>query len=242
MYPNRLQQTVQYRTYIKETIVEALREVFAAHPDPLIRNTKVTPELPTDRAQYPTVIVRYYNRSFRNAGVGHHEWILATPEGYEPKLYQKFRHFMYNGDIELKILAMSSKDRDYLADAIVQTVGMAEAEHYTKAFLDRVYNSDVEAEPQSRYHFINLSTDEFSELGDQEGPAPWMEEDLLVYSSTFRIPIFGEFYSRLLTDQTSYGFVQKVEIYPWIPVLEEEPNPNPEDESPWLSSEDVRLG
>jgi hypothetical protein len=41
-----------------------------------------------------------------------------------------------------------------------------------------------------------------------------MEDDLLVYSATFRIPIFGEFYSRLLTDQTSYGFVQKVEIYP----------------------------
>jgi hypothetical protein len=66
-----------------------------------------------------------------------------------------------------------------------------------------------------------------------------MEEDLLVYSSTFRVPIFGEFYSRLLTDQTAYGFVKKVEIYPWIPTIETEPNPNPEDPRPWLSSGDV---
>jgi hypothetical protein len=236
------QHTIGYRTYIKQTLVEALRDVFDDHPDPLLRGTKVSVELPTDRASYPAVIVRYYNRSLRNAGIGHHEWMLATPEGYEPKLFQKFKHFMYNGDIEFKILAMSSKDRDFLADAVVQAIGMAETESYTKAFLNRVYEADPVLEPGSQYHFINLATDEFSELGDQETLAPWMEEDLLVYTATFRIPIFGEFYSRLLTDQTSYGIVQKVEIYPWIPDLEVEPDPNPEDQSPWLSGEDVALG
>lgn len=236
------QQTVRYRTYIKETMVESLRSVFTAHPDPLLRGTKVSVELPTDRSSFPAVIVRYFNRNIRNAGVGHHEWMLATPEGYEPKLFQKFRHFMYAGDIELKILAMSSKDRDFLADALVQIIGMAEAETYSKAFLNRVYNANPVTEEQSKYHFVNLATDDFQELGDQEGPAPWMEEDLLVYSATFRVPIFGEFYSRLLTDQTSYGFVEKVEVYPWIEDIETEPNPNPEEENPWLSSEDVTLG
>ena len=259
------QQTIRYRTYIKETIVEALRAVFQNHPDPLLRGVKISPELPMDRSSYPAIIVRYFNRSLRNAGIGHHEWMLATPEGYEPKLFQKFRHFMYNGDIELKVLAMSSKDRDFLADAVVQAVGMSETETYTKAFLNRIYNANPETEEQSKYHFINLATDEFSELGDQEGPAPWMEEDLLVYSATFRIPIFGEFYSRLLTDQTAYGFVTAVEIYPWIPDIPAptdpatgganpdpagwnidpttgEPNPNPEDPSPWLSSGDVIVG
>lgn len=239
--PVPYQQTVRYRTYIKETMTEALRQVFESHPDLLLRNTKVTPELPTDEASFPAVIVRYYNRSLRNAGIGHHEWFLATPEGYEPKLYQKFKHFMYNGDVEFKVLALSSKDRDFLADALVQTIGMAEAEDYTKAFLTRVYDSDQSAEPQSLYHFINLSTDDFQELGDQEQQAPWMEEDLLVYSSTFRVPIFGEFYSRLLTDQTSYGFVQKVEVYPWIKDLEEEPDPNPEDPGIWKSAGDVEV-
>jgi hypothetical protein len=259
------QQTVRYRTYIKETLVEALRDVFDDHPDPLLRNTKVTVELPTDESSFPAIIVRYYNRRLNNAGIGHHEWMLATPEGYEPKLYQKFKHFMYSGDVEFKIMALSSKDRDFLADALVQTLGMAETEAYSRTFLERVYNADPELQEGSKYHFINLATDEFSELGDQEGPAPWMEEDLLVYSSTFRIPIFGEFYSRLLTDQTSYGIVQKVEFYPWIPDMPDpvdpitgaanpdptswnidpetgEPNPNPEDEAPWLSSEDVTLG
>lgn len=236
------QNTIRYRTYIKETIVEALRDVFDDHPDPLLRNTKITPELPTDESSYPAIIIRYYNRKINNSGIGHHEWMLATPEGYEPKLYQKFKHFFYKGDIEFKVLTLSSKDRDFLVDALVQTIAMGETEAYTRTFLDRVYRANPEAEEQSKYHFINLSTDDFQELGDQEGPAPWMEEDLLVYSSIFRVPIFGEFYSRLLTDQTSYGTVQKVEMYPWIPDLEEEPDPNPEDESPWLSSEDVTLG
>jgi hypothetical protein len=240
--PIAYQSTIRYRTYIKETLVEALRAVFAQHPDKLIRTTKITPELPTDRASYPAIIVRYFNRGLRNSGVGNYEWFQITPEGYEPKLYQKFRHFYYTGDIELKILALSSKDRDFLADALVQTIGMSESEHYTKAFLDRIYNASITTEPQSQYHFINLSTDEFQELGDQEGQAPWMEDDLLVYSATFRIPIFGEFYSRVLSDLTSYGIVSKVEVYPWIKDIESEPNPNPEDDSPWLSSGDVTLG
>jgi hypothetical protein len=149
-----------------------------------------------------------------------------------------------------------------MADALVQAIGMAETETYTKAFLNRVYDADPDDEPHSKYHFINLATDEFSELGDQEAPAPWMEEDLLVYSATFRVPIFGEFYSRVLTGPETYGVVEKVEIYPWIPDIPEpadpvtgeanpdpdgwnidpesgEPNPNPEDPNPWLSSGDV---
>lgn len=237
--PIAYQQTVRYRTYIKETISEALREVFAQHPDKLMRGLKIGPELPTDRSSYPAIVIKYFNRNLRNAGVGHHEWKVITPDGYEPKQYQKFRHFMYNGDIEFKILAMSTKDRDFLADALVQAIGMADSEHYTQAFLNRVYEADPVAEPQSQYHFINLSTDEFSEVGDQEGMAPWMEEDLFVYSSTFRVPIFGEFYSRLLTDPTSYGLVQKVEIYPWIPDFEVEPTPNPEDPALWVSPNDA---
>lgn len=220
-------------------MVEALREVFKNHPDPLLKTVKITPELPTDEASYPTIIVRYFNRSMQNAGVGHHEWFQITPEGYEPKLFQKFKHFIYKGDIEFKVLALSSKDRDFLADALVQVIGMAESETYTKAFLNRVYDADSTSEPSSLYHFINISTDSFQELGDQEQNAPWMEEDLLVYSATFRVPIMGEFYSRLLSDQTSYGKVEKVEVYPWIKNIDAEPNPNPEDPSPWLSSGDV---
>ena len=231
------QHTIQYRTYIKQAVVEALRDVFDDHPDPLLQNTKVTVELPTDESSYPAIIVRYYNRSLRNAGIGHHEWHLVTEEGIEPKMYQKFRHFFYTGDVELKVLALSSKDRDFLADAVVQTIGMGETESYTKGFLERVYNADPDTEEQSKYHFINLSTDEFQEVGDQEAPAPWMEEDLLVYSATFRIPIFGEFYSRILTDQTSYGVVTAVEMYPWIPDIEEEPDHDPDN--PWISSGDV---
>jgi hypothetical protein len=234
------QSTIRYRTYIKETMVEALRQVFdGEHPDALLRNINVTPELPTTRSSFPAIIIRYFNRSLHNAGVGHHEWFRVTPDGYEPKLFQKFRHFYYNGDVEFKVLALSSKDRDFLADALVQTIGMANAEEYTKAFIIRVYDSNQAAEPDSLYHFINLSTDEFQELGDQEQNAPWMEEDLLVYSATFRVPIFGEFYSRVLTDTTSYGFVEKVEVYPWIANIETEPNPNPNDPSPWLSSGDI---
>jgi hypothetical protein len=231
------QHTIRYRTYIKETIIEALRDVFDDHPDPLFNDrVSVTPELPTTRSSYPSIIVRYYSRGLNSAGIAHHEWLKVTEDGVEPKLFQRFRHFFYKGDIELKVLALSSKDRDFLIDGLVQAVGMSDSETYTEVFHDRVYDADVDDDPQSKYHFINLATEGFEELPDQEAPAPWMEEDLLVYSGGIRVPIFGEFYSRDLTDSANYGVVTAVEVYPWIPEVEEEPDPNPEDPAPWIDS------
>lgn len=243
-----VQQTVRYRTYLKESIVEALRPVFANHPDQFMRNVKVTVDLPRSEAKYPAVVIRYNERYVRNIGVGHHEWIQVTPEEAEPVLYQRFKHFLYGGDIELSIYALTSKERDWMADAVVQTIGMADTEEYTRAFYQRFYGVDIEDEPQGRYHFISLQTDEISSTGDQESLAPWETEDRLVYSTAYRVGVLGQFYSRLLPIPTPAGVVEAIEIYPWIPDLEEEPDPKhsatytgpdePEDPSPWLVDDD----
>lgn len=235
------QQTPRYRTYIKETLTQALRDVFADHPDSLMRKTEITPELPLSRAQFPSIIIRYYERYIRNAGVGHSEWIKITDESTEPAIYQRFKHFLYGGDLEFYIIALSSKDRDWLADAVVQVISMADTENYSDAFLQRIYNPDQDAHPGSKLHFINLKTDEFSGYGDQDGLAPWMTDDVLAYRTSYRVPIFGEFYSRQLTSSDGYGLVTKVELYPWSPP-EPEPNPNPEDPAQWLNLDNFQVG
>jgi hypothetical protein len=69
------QQTVAYKTYLKETLVEALRNVFVNHPDPTFRNTKVQLGYSLQRADLAnTIVIRYYERFLRSAGVGHREW------------------------------------------------------------------------------------------------------------------------------------------------------------------------
>lgn len=228
------QQTLQYRTYIKRTVVQALLSVFTQHPDRLIKDSKVSIELPTNRSEYPTILVRFYERYLRNAGVGHNEWFELSDGS---NMWYRFKHFLYAGDIELEALALSSQDRDFLADALVQTVGMADTEPYMQGFLNRIYYPSVLDYPASKTHFLNLKTDDFNGFGDREALAPWMPEDVLVYSTSYRIGAFGEFYSRELTSAPGYGKVEKVELYPYIEDIEAEPNPNPGDPALWISQD-----
>lgn len=67
------EQTIQYKTYIKTVMVQGLRKVFDAHPDPILKDAKVSLDFPRTRSAYPAVIVRFYERSINNAGVGHME-------------------------------------------------------------------------------------------------------------------------------------------------------------------------
>jgi hypothetical protein len=236
------QLTIRYRTYLKEAVVEALRQVFANHPDPSFRNTQVRIGYAIERAQLSnSIIVRYLERSIRNAGIGHAEWELISEEGASPEIWQRFKHFLYTGDLEFEIVTLSSRDRDWLADAMVNIIGMADTESYMAAFLNRIYNPDVTTEPSSKTHAINLRSDDFSGGGDVEGPAPWMAEDVFVYRTSFRVPVFGEFYSRELGQGQTYGKVTSIEAYPYMEDFESVPDPNPEDPSPWVDLEGIEI-
>lgn len=422
------QQTIAYKTYIKETMVKALREVFQSHPDPILAGTKITIDYSFKKLSYPAIVVRFYERSIKNAGVGHYEW-LQTPEqigdqetwfdnfkgtkssldyveingsypsdgvipstefyiipfipdnspdagthteifwendeqitirsavrtSYEntsgaaygeveftatemivrvkfrpddgmtitlsetsgdlptsdsiywldvryinneisatvydrdPLLdtaiplrttaamvsedqfidldgqgkisleavntvagtssikkfranklntvleprYIKHKHYLYQGDIEFAVYALSSYDRDLISDSLVQTLAMADTEAYTDSFLQRIYEADPLTDPGSVNHYINLNTDEIQGFGESQAPAPWQPEDVLLYQTSYRIAIHGEFYSRT-PDQDAYGLVEEIDTYPYLSPIEEKPDPNIEDPAPWV--------
>src|SRR4051812_31881558 len=120
------EQTIRYKTYVKTALVEALRSVFSNHPDSLLQRTKVSIDYPTSENKYPTVLVRFFEGKITNAGVGHVESLLR--EG--TAIYDKYRHYLYHGDIEFAVYALSSKDRDLIADTLVQTIGMGDMATY----------------------------------------------------------------------------------------------------------------
>ncbi len=228
------QSTVSYRTYLKEAIIEGLRSAFATHPDEYFRGIPVRLSYSRERADYPIIIVRYYERYLRSAGVGHTEWIKISPEGL-PDRYQRFKHFFYGGDLDFEIVTLSAKDRDWLGDALVNIIGMSDTEAYMQGFLDRIYKPDGTGEPGSLRHFVNLKNEDFGGYGDQEGEAPWEPEqgDMYIYRTNYRVGVFGEFYSRQI-ENVDYGVVQAVETYPWMDGIEPRPNPNPEVPTPWI--------
>lgn len=69
------QETIQFKTFLKRTLVEALKNVFADHPDEHLSKTKIDVDFPHDEADYPAIVVRYFGRQIHNAGVGHREYV-----------------------------------------------------------------------------------------------------------------------------------------------------------------------
>lgn len=214
-------QTIRYKTYVKEALVEALRAAFIGHPDELLAGTQIGIDFPLTENDYPMIVVRFYERQIKNAGVAHQEWFQTTENSGR---FVRFKHYLYNGDIEFAIYALSSYDRDLIADTVVQILTMGDIETYTNAFLNRIYAPDPVTEPTSLEHFINLNTDQIMGFGETQTPAAWQAEDVMVYQTAYRIGIFGEFYSRTPEPQPDYGLVERVDQFPY---MDGDPVPDP---------------
>lgn len=204
--------TIRYKTYVKEALVEAMRAAIAGHPDQILAGTTVGIDTPLTEVDYPSIVVRFYEREIKNAGVAHQEW-FETEEG--SGRFTRFEHSLYSGDIEFAIYALSSYDRDLISDTVTHILRMGSVEPWTNAFLARIYAPNPITEPVSLEHFINLNTDKIQGFGEQQTPPPWQAEDVLIYQTAYRIGIFGEFYSRALASQPDYGLVERVDSFPY---------------------------
>jgi len=217
------EKTIKYKTYIKTALVESLKPVFNDHLDEKLKPTKVTIDLPKDRQMFPAVVVRFYEKEIKNSGVGHVEHFADSNDQA-----WKFKHYFYNGDIEFAIYALSSLDRDLIADTLVQTISMGDLADYTNNFFARIYPENLDAIPDSVGHYININADRIQGFGETQTATPWNAEDDFVYTTSYRVNVFGEFYS--LPQDVPYDFVKKVFTYPYIEDIESPPsqfeNPN----------------
>lgn len=225
-------ETISYKTYVKRTIAGALRGIFADHPATLLRDhASVDVDFPFTKAEYPSVVIRFYERNIQNIGVGHYEFFQS--KNLDNTLI-KYKHFLYQGDIEFAIYALSTLDRDLMSDSIVQILTMGELQNWSGGLYQKLYRTDFDTDPLGATHFINLNTNQVSGFGETQVIAPWMPEDVMVYQTSYRVGIHGEIYSPDPTD-VNYGTIQKVELYPYDPDAgETQPNPDPSDPAPWV--------
>lgn len=234
------QQTIHYQTYLLRALQEGMQAVFAAHPDHFLRNVRAEVDWVEDKATYPLVLVRYYEREVLNAGVGHEEWI-DVPLGDDPDVTRRVRleHSIYRGDVEFAIYAESTYDRALLADSLVQTLRFGDTELYTQAFLDHVY-ADEDDVPEAKLHFINVDSDRITGMGQSQVRPPWDPEDRMIYTISYRSAVMGELYSRIPDPTEAPGLVTKVDILPYIselgyPVPEGEPH----NGHPWVGDDEL---
>lgn len=147
--------------------------------------------------------------------------------------FRRFKHLIYEGDLEFAVYALSSYDRDLVGDTLIQVLQMADLEPWTNQILARIYEADPDIEPTSLFHFINLNTDKAAGFGETQSPVPWESEDQMIYNKSYRIGVLGEVYSRVPPNPI-YGLVEQVDVYPYQKdVGEPKPNPHPDDPTPW---------
>jgi hypothetical protein len=219
------QFTLQYKTFVKRAAVEAMSLAFfgdgaelPAHMDPTVRESKVAIDFTGNDFKLPAVIVKFNEETMPNAGVGHFEWlpdpIDGTP-GVDGCVLIQYMHRLYKGSIEFDIYGMSSVDRDIIADAVVETLTMDEVSTSGKNFLTRFYDA-VATAPYGQWHFATLNIDLVQPSGEDLKIAPWNPEDQLVYNTSYKVPIFGEFYSYTPPEPFAPGVIEEVDVYPYI--------------------------
>lgn len=223
------QITLQYVTFIKRAITESLQQAFKNHPDPTVAKARVAIDFGHDRWRMPGVIIKYYERELPNAGVGHVEYLPSPqdPDPSHPSLFIKYYHRMYKGDVAFDIYAMSSIDRDLIRDGLIEVLAMTDVTGPGENFINRFYNA-LNSTPYGLWHFPVLNLDKITGYGEQAMIAPWEPEDMLVYQASYRVPIFGEFYSTTPTFPSSTGLLEEVDIYPYLPAFDPTPEENPD--------------
>jgi len=222
------EKTIHYKTSIKRSMVESIRAVFSVHPDKLLSTTKVTIEHPQDKSKYPSVVVRFFESEIKNMGLGHMETLPVTDSNGVVK-YKKFKHYMYKGEVEFGIYALSSLDCDLIADTIVQTLAMGDMQDFTNGFFKRIYESPYE---EGKYNFININTDVIEGTGEQTSPAPWDPDTQMIYQAGYRCGVGGEFYS-LEDPNRTFEIIEQINQFPYAKGIEPVPEGTVGDPAKW---------
>lgn len=128
----------------------------------------------------------------------------------------RYKKYFYDGDVEVAIYALSSYDRDLISDTIVQTLAMGDVADWTSGFTNTINDPGTNPSvPDTIDHVFTLNTDQIQGFGETQVPAPWLAEDVMVYQTSYRLGIFGEFYSPVPNQGDGFGLVEIIETYPY---------------------------
>lgn len=193
----------QYKVGVKREIINALRDVFAVWPDVRLRGkVQVINEYALAEVDYPLVQVKFNETEIRNVGIGHFE-VDYDRDGTPRKLL----HWMFKGQLSFTVYANSPVDRDMIAVGLLNLLAFGHEIPEFKQFNDEIRDFDFVA--------LQLNTENIHPGGDGAGPAPWGNQDDLLFYTTYSVDVLGEFF----TDPRTSDLVQigTVIAYPYKP-------------------------
>jgi hypothetical protein len=178
------------KTAVVGAIVEGLRGTTLSATDG--ENTKfdVSIEYPTDITSYPGIWVQFALTNATTAGLGMQTWTQDSAGSWGP-----INTYSFDGRITLTIAALSSKDRDRLADVVFSQLAFARAPDLVIRDPSKAAEQNkglIASLNRNRYVSITLNTDQVQPGGQTvTSGVPWAP-NVLLYEDNYSIGCHGQ--------------------------------------------------
>lgn len=154
-------------------------------PDPDFHNILVSIEYPAKPENYPSIWVDWSPTSgLQTAGIGHVEYGDPQDAGGDERSFMRWR---FAGTATFTVVALTSLERDRLADEVIRVLAFGLESGATSEFRNYIENNE--------FLGLNGNFDEIETTGKAETPGtPWGTEEV-VYEITIGLGCVGEFVS-----------------------------------------------
>ena len=188
---------------VKRAVMNALREALSGTAlNHLVNGTEVTVDMeyPIEKENYPGIWVQFSFNEIVQAGIGHEPLLRtvveeATADTPEVVNWEPMREFQFKGRVTLTIVALSSLERDRLADAVITMLAFSRppAHVITDASADtRQFRQLITSLAENPYVSITINHDQIVPGGQgMTTGVPW-DEEIPGYEDTYSFDILGQ--------------------------------------------------
>lgn len=187
---------------VKRAVITGLRESFAeASMLTDLSNEKyyIDIEYPTDITNYPAIWVQFAIESLSRAGLGMETWVQDPATGG----WTAIQEWMFNGRITLTIAALSSKDRDRLADSVIAHLAFSRPPDLVirnKQQDTKQYRGLITTLENNPFVRMTLNLDQINSGGQTvTNGVPWAQ-NILLYEDNYAVTCQGQFNMQFSND------------------------------------------
>lgn len=199
---------------VKRSVITALQKALDDQyldPSGVVQRVvgNIEMEYPLEEVKYPGIWVEFSFTEIRRAGIAEMHYREETTETGEPYARRAMTGF-FKGTVTLTIVALSSVERDKIADAISNFYLFADVDELSDRFFDSMETDE--------YIRIIANKDKLTPRGQSTSVgAPW-DPNKVVYQDGYSFDIQGQFYSRRVGARTELVRLREIVVEPTMSV------------------------
>jgi hypothetical protein len=190
-----LRAPINYKMEVKRSVVTAFQKVFnnqetyfpGYKSSELLTGSHITIEYPQKPEQYPSLIIGFQERTLKSAGIAHIDYYNDN------NIAQKW---YFEGTINLEIFSLTSMDRDFISDSVVNMLSFGRV-------MNVPFRRLIEGEAKVD---LQLSIGSLEPVAEQTmSGVSWGLTDQRIYTVGYNFGCIGTFDSGAITQQLVEG-------------------------------------